>query len=80
MKARHVRKIRNFERVLNAQYPSISDLRLTSSKRSFLKRFSTWRYNHDFFAAPLEIRFLLSTLFKYRQPELEGAAQYPAAS
>ncbi|HTP12412.1 MAG TPA: radical SAM protein [Bacteroidota bacterium] len=76
MKARHIRRIRNFERVLNAQYPSVSDLRLTTSKREFLKRISRWRYDFDFYFVPLEVRFFLSTVFKYRQPELEGAPQY----
>lgn len=78
MKPRHVRKIRNFERVLNAQYPSISDLRLTERRRKFIKGLSSWRYSNDFYSAPLEIRFLLSTVFKYRQPDLEGAAQCPS--
>ncbi len=80
MKQRHIRKIRNFERVLNAQYPSVSDLRISEPKRKFLKSLSNWRYANDLYAAPFEIRFFLSRVFKYRRPELEGAPQYPAAS
>jgi len=80
IKPRHVAKIRNFERVINARFPSISDLRLTEPKRKILKVVSSWRYENDIFTAPYEIRFLLSKVFNYRQPELEGAAQYPATS
>ena len=76
VKPRHVQRIRNFERVLNAQFPSISDLRLTEQKRQFLKILSNWRYSSGFYNAPFEIRFFLSRVFKYRQPELEGAPQY----
>ena len=80
LKSHHIRKIRNFERVLNATYPSVTDLRLTDLRRRVLKIFSGWRYQTDFYAAPYEIRFLLSTIFRYRQPELEGAAQFPTTS
>ena len=77
MKPRHIEKIRNFERVLNGRFPSITDLRLTEPRRKFLRLLSGWRYNKDFYWAPYEVRFVLSKVFKYRQPELEGAAQYP---
>ena len=77
IKPRHVSKIRNFERRINAQFPSLSDLRLTEPRRKFLKILSNWRYDNDFYAAPYEIRFFLSKVFNYRQPEIEGAAQYP---
>jgi anaerobic magnesium-protoporphyrin IX monomethyl ester cyclase len=76
IKSRHIQKIRNFERVLNARYPSVSDLRLTEPKRKFMKLLSNWRYSTDFYTAPYEIRFFLSRIFKYRQPDLEGAPQY----
>jgi len=77
IKAKHITKIRNFERVLNAYYPSISDLRLTEPKRRFMHFLSSWRYENDFHAAPYEIRLFLTKVFKYRQPEIEGAPQYP---
>ncbi len=69
------RKIGNFERVLNAVYPSVTDLRLRNWHRRFLKALSHWRYRLDFYYSPYEIRFFLSTMFNYRQPELEGATQ-----
>lgn len=77
IRPRHVRRIMNFERVISAQYPSISDLRLTEPKRKFLRALSSWRYDYGVYDAPYELRFFLSKVFKYRQPELEGAAQYP---
>lgn len=77
MNPEHISRIRNFERVINALYPSISDLHLTKKKKQFLQMLSEWRYNHDFYFAPLETRVFLK-LFKYRQPEIEGAPQYPS--
>ena len=76
IKPRHVARIRNFERTLNAQFPSSTDLHLTPRKKSFLRRLSGWRYRSDFYFAPVEIRFFLTKVFRYRQPEIEGAPQY----
>ncbi len=78
MKPRHIDKIRSFERVLNARYPSSTDLRLTEARRKFLYFLSHWRYATEFYRAPYEIRFFLSKVFQYRQPEIEGATQYPS--
>lgn len=64
-------KIKNFETVLHGYYPSISDLRLSNSKKIILKGISFWRYNLKFYKMPKEIRFL-QKLWKYRQPEIEG--------
>jgi radical SAM superfamily enzyme YgiQ (UPF0313 family) len=80
LKPRHIEKIRNFERVLNARFPSITDLRLTAPKKQFLRWLSDWRYQQDYYVAPYEVRFFLSKVFRYRQPELEGAPQYPSQS
>jgi anaerobic magnesium-protoporphyrin IX monomethyl ester cyclase len=76
LKPRHIEKISNFERVLNARFPSITDLRLTAPKKEFLRWLSSWRYDRDYYTAPYEIRFFLSKVFRYRQPEIEGAPQY----
>jgi radical SAM superfamily enzyme YgiQ (UPF0313 family) len=78
MKPRHIEKISNFERVLNACYPSITDLRLTAPKKQFLRWLSNWRYQRDYYDSPFEVRFFLSKVFRYRQPALEGAPQYPS--
>jgi anaerobic magnesium-protoporphyrin IX monomethyl ester cyclase len=76
LRRRHIVKIRNFERVMNACYPTVSDLKLTRAKKKFLRALGGWRYNLKFYTAPFEVRFVLSKLFKYRQPEIEGAEQY----
>jgi radical SAM superfamily enzyme YgiQ (UPF0313 family) len=76
LRAHHIVKIRNFERVLNAYYPTVSDLKLTAAKKAFLRAVSGWRYNLKFYTAPYEVRFVLSKLLRYRQPEIEGAEQY----
>jgi radical SAM superfamily enzyme YgiQ (UPF0313 family) len=64
-------KIRNFETVLNGYYPTVSDLKLTGTKRGLLRAASSLRYKTGFYASPLEIK-LLHKLWKYRQPEIEG--------
>jgi radical SAM superfamily enzyme YgiQ (UPF0313 family) len=76
LKRRHIAKIRNFERVLNAYYPTVSDLKITPARKRFLRFLSGWRYTGEFYALPLEVGFVLSRLFRYRRPELEGAEQY----
>ncbi|MBI1803494.1 MAG: cobalamin B12-binding domain-containing protein [Ignavibacteriae bacterium] len=76
LRPHHLIKIRNFERVLNAYYPTVSDLKLTAAKKQFLRMLSGWRYRRNFYTAPYEIRFVLSKILKYRQPEIEGAEQY----
>jgi radical SAM superfamily enzyme YgiQ (UPF0313 family) len=66
-----VNKILGFETVLHAQYPTVSDFRLTPLKRNLIKRMSKFRYQHNVFKFPYELKVLLR-LWKYRQPELEG--------
>jgi len=78
LKARQIRKIRNFERILNANYPTLTDLKITESKRKILRWISSWRYKVQLYAAPFEVRFMLSKVMRYRQPEIEGAPQYPS--
>jgi len=66
-----VDKIRGFETVLNAQYPTVSDFRLTPLKREVMRVISSFRYRKNIFHAPYEIK-ILQRLWKYRQPEIEG--------
>jgi anaerobic magnesium-protoporphyrin IX monomethyl ester cyclase len=66
-----VDKILGFETVLNAQYPTVSDFRLTPVKRKILRGLSTFRYRANFFTLPYELK-ILQRLWKYRQPEIEG--------
>jgi len=68
---RLVRKLDDFETVLNAYYPTLSDVQLSPSRRHLLRRLGTWRYKRQFYAHPYELRLMLR-LFEYRQPEDEG--------
>jgi radical SAM superfamily enzyme YgiQ (UPF0313 family) len=64
-------RILGFEAVLNAQYPTVSDFRLTPLKRKVLRSLSSFRYEKNIFFKPYEIK-VLQRLWKYRQPEVEG--------
>lgn len=66
-----LKKIKNFERVLNAFSPTNSDLKLTAFRRRLLRMMSSWRYRLRFYFAPYELAFI-QRLFRYRQPEIEG--------
>ena len=65
------RRIRNFERVLNAYYPTVTDTRLTPVRRAVLKSASAWRYALKWYGAPYELR-ALHRLMRYQRPETTG--------
>ena len=69
--AEMVDKIRNFETVLNAYYPTASDIRLSRFKRKTFKALSGWRYRNNVFGHPYELK-AIQKLWRYRQPEIEG--------
>lgn len=73
LKPRHFRKIRDFEKTLNAYYPTNSDLKIRGWKKQMLRLLGSWRYISSFYYAPYEIR-ITQRLLKYRQPEIEGFA------
>ena len=64
-------KIQGFETVLNAQYPTVSDFRLTPLKRKVMQMLSSMRYQKNIFKSPYELK-ILQKLWRYRQPEVEG--------
>jgi radical SAM superfamily enzyme YgiQ (UPF0313 family) len=64
-------KIQGFETVLNAQYPTVSDFRLTPLKRKVMQILSSMRYHKNIFKSPYELK-ILQKLWRYRQPEVEG--------
>lgn len=66
-----VNKILGFETVLNAQFPTVSDFRLTPIKRNVLRNLSSIRYRKNIFSLPYELK-ILQKLWRYRQPEVEG--------
>lgn len=71
LKPHHVKKIRNFDKVLNANYPTASDLKIVGWRKKLLNTLGGWRYSSSFYHAPYEVRLALK-LLKYRQPETEG--------
>lgn len=71
LNAKHINKIKNFETVLNAYYPTCSDFKLTYWKRRVLKFISSWRYHLGIYSYPYEIKLLLK-IWSYRQPEEQG--------
>ena len=68
---RQRRRIRNFERVLNAYHPTSTDPRLVGWRRRLLRALSGWRYRTGFYAAPYELR-ALQKFFRYQRPETAG--------
>lgn len=71
LRKKHIDRIRNFETVLNAYYPTQTDFRITGWKRSLLRVVSFWRYKTGCYAFPYEIKLLLK-IWRYRQPEEQG--------
>lgn len=67
-----IKHIHNFETVIQAQYPSISDFKLSRIQRRTMKFLSWVRYRLNLFAYPLELKALLKYWLRYRQPEIEG--------
>jgi len=65
------KRVRNFERVLNAFYPTVTDPKLTPARRALLRAVSTWRYALRIYAAPYELR-VMQRLMHYQRPETTG--------
>lgn len=65
------RRIRDFERVLNAYYPTSTNLGLSAGRRAVLRAASAWRYHAGIYGFPLELR-ALHRLFRYQRPETAG--------
>ncbi len=65
------RRVRDFQRVLNAYFPTSTDLRLTGLKRAILRSCAAWRYHFRFYRFPLELR-ALQKLVPYQRPETAG--------
>jgi radical SAM superfamily enzyme YgiQ (UPF0313 family) len=67
-----VDKIQGFETVLNAYYPTVSDFKVSSFQRKAMRVMSSWRYRHNLFRFPYELKALQKYWLRYRQPEAEG--------
>lgn len=65
------RRVRDFESVLNAYYPTVTDQRLTRARRGLLRAAAAWRYHTGWYRRPLELN-LLQRVFRYQRPETTG--------
>jgi radical SAM superfamily enzyme YgiQ (UPF0313 family) len=65
------RKVRDFETVINAYYPTVTDIRLQGTMRRLLQTLSGWRYQLRWYSYPYELKALQRVLH-YRRPETMG--------
>jgi radical SAM superfamily enzyme YgiQ (UPF0313 family) len=65
------RQVRNFESVINAYYPTVTDIRLQGRWRDLLRALSGWRYRFEVYDWPYELK-ALQRLIHYRRPETTG--------
>ncbi|MBZ0276105.1 MAG: B12-binding domain-containing radical SAM protein, partial [Anaerolineae bacterium] len=65
------RRVRNFEAVINAYYPTVTDIRLQGHWRELLRALSGWRYRFQMYEWPYELK-ALQRLIHYRRPETTG--------
>ena len=65
------KRVRNFETVLNAYYPTVTDVRLTPGRRRLLRAMASWRYHGRVEARPYELN-AMQRVFQYRRPETTG--------
>jgi len=72
LKPAMVDKILNFETVLNARYPTLSDFKLTAFQRKAMRFISSLRYRKEIYMLPYELKALQKYWLKYRRPEVEG--------
>lgn len=63
--------VRDFETVLNAHFPSHTDIKLTHLQRAVLHALSWPRYRARIYTFPLELRVALARI-RYRHPQVEG--------
>ena len=65
------RHIRDFQRVLNAYYPTATDIHMSGLKRLTLRGLSAWRYHLKIYRWPIELRAMNKWL-AYQRPETSG--------
>ncbi|MBV9899174.1 MAG: B12-binding domain-containing radical SAM protein [Chloroflexi bacterium] len=65
------RRLRDFERVLSAYYPTITNPNLRGARRVVLRAASAWRYHLGIYQYPFELR-PLQRLLAYQRPETCG--------
>ena len=69
-----VDKVKNFETVINARFPTQTDAKLSNFQRKMMRSIASWRYHLDIYKFPYELKALQKYWLRYRQPEIEGFA------
>ncbi len=64
----YINTIRNFGLVLDAHFPTVTEIHVNPKIRRILKALSSWRYRLRFFSFPLELK-VLSSLCKYQRQD-----------
>ncbi|MCO6450270.1 MAG: B12-binding domain-containing radical SAM protein [Caldilineales bacterium] len=64
-------RLHDFERVLNAYYPTSTDVNLQGNWRRLLKLASAWRYHAGYYRFPFELQ-AMQKLVAYQRPETSG--------
>ena len=64
-------RILDFQRVLNAYYPTRTTTRLARVRGAITRAASAWRYHTGIYGFPLELR-LLGKILPYQRPETSG--------
>jgi radical SAM superfamily enzyme YgiQ (UPF0313 family) len=72
LKPEMIRYIHDFETVIHAQYPTVSDYKLSELQRKAIKLISSWRYRMNLFSYPYELKAIMKYWLRYRQPEIQG--------
>jgi anaerobic magnesium-protoporphyrin IX monomethyl ester cyclase len=72
LKPEMIRYIHDFETVVHAQYPTVSDYKLSALQRKMMKALSSVRYQMNIFSYPYELKALMKYWLRYRQPEIQG--------
>ena len=72
LKPEMIRYVHDFETVVHAQYPTVSDYKLSTWQRKGIKWASSIRYKSNLFSYPYELKALMKYWLRYRQPEIQG--------
>ena len=72
LKPEMIRYIHDFETVINAQYPTVSDYKLSTLQRKIIRFISGLRYRMNIFSYPYELKAIMKYWLRYRQPEVQG--------
>lgn len=68
---RTLKLVRDFEAVVNAYYPTVTDVKLRGLKRQFSRALAGWRYYFEFYDYPVELK-AWQKLVHYQRPETTG--------